>query len=161
TYNNTDYIKVDDRTITNAYKGQTGVISFQTALTWSLNTGFVTLAQRLGNGTHITRTARDTIYEYFHDRLGLGQLTGIELANEQRGIHVAAESVGGNAARHSTMAFGLGLDTTVIQVTAGFSALVNGGDFYKPTVIAGYVDADGRYQKAEAPQPLRKGVVKT
>ncbi len=82
TYNNTDYITVDDRTITNATKGQTGVITFQTALNWSLNTGFVTVAQRLGNGKEITKTARDTIYEYFHNRLGLGELTGIELANE-------------------------------------------------------------------------------
>jgi cell division protein FtsI/penicillin-binding protein 2 len=47
TYNNTDYIRIEDRTITNATKGITGTISFQTAMNWSLNTGFVTVAQRL------------------------------------------------------------------------------------------------------------------
>jgi cell division protein FtsI/penicillin-binding protein 2 len=160
TYNNTDFIKVDDRTIANATKGHTGIISFQTALTWSLNTGFVTLAQRLGDGKQITKTARDTMYEYFHDRLGLGQLTGIELANEQKGIIISPDEADGNAVRYSNMAFGQGLDATILQVTAGFSALVNGGNFYKPTVIDGYIDQDGSYKKNPAPQPIRTGVVK-
>lgn len=160
TYYNSDYIKVDDRTITNAYKGVTGTITFQTALNWSLNTGFVTLAQRLGNGTQITRTARDTIYEYFHNRLGLGELTGIELANEQKGIVISPDNVDGNAVRYSNMAFGQGLDATMIQVASGFSAIVNGGDYYKPTVIDGYIDGEGIYKKASATQAQRKGVVK-
>jgi len=160
TFNNTDSIKVDDRTISNATKGRTGIISFQTALTWSLNTGFVTLAQRLGDGKQITKTARDTMYEYFHDRLGLGQLTGIELANEQKGIIVSPDEADGNAVRYSNMAFGQGLDATIIQVTTGFTALINGGNFYKPTVIDGYIDDDGNYKKNETPQPVKTGVVK-
>ena len=160
TYNNTDYIRVADRTITNASKGHTGIISFQTALTWSLNTGFVTLAQRLGDGTHITKTARDTMYEYFHDRLGLGKLTGIELANEQEGIVISPDRPEGNAVRYSNMAFGQGLDATLIQVATGFSALVNGGNYYKATVIDGYVDEDGVYKQKPTPQPVKVGVVK-
>jgi cell division protein FtsI/penicillin-binding protein 2 len=160
TYNNTDYIKIEDRTITNASKGRTGVISFQTALTWSLNTGFVTLAQRLGDGKSITKTARETMYEYFHDRLGLGQMTGIELANEQKGIIISPEDQEGNAVRYSNMSFGQGLDSTLIQVTSGFSAIVNGGNFYKPTVINGYVDDDGTYKQNPTPKPIRLGVVK-
>jgi cell division protein FtsI/penicillin-binding protein 2 len=160
TYYNTDSIKVQDRTIRNAVFGHTGVISFQTALTWSLNTGFVTLAQRLGDGKSINRTARDTMYEYFHDRLGLGQLTGIELANEQKGIVISPKESEGNAVRYSNMSFGQGLDATLIQVTTGFSALVNGGNFYKPTVIDGYISDDGTYVKNAAPKPTRLGVVK-
>lgn len=160
TYYNTDSIKVEDRTIRNAVYGHTGVISFQTALTWSLNTGFVTLAQRLGDGKSINRTARDTMYEYFHDRLGLGQLTGIELANEQKGIVISPKESEGNAVRYSNMSFGQGLDATLIQVTTGFSALVNGGNFYKPTVIDGYISDDGTYVKNADPKPARLGVVK-
>ncbi|MGV9002227.1 MAG: peptidoglycan D,D-transpeptidase FtsI family protein [Candidatus Saccharimonadaceae bacterium] len=160
TYNNTDSIKIDDRTISNATKGHTGVISFQTALTWSLNTGFVTLAQRLGDGKEITKTARDTMYDYFHNRLGLGELTGIELANEQKGIVISPDEADGNAVRYSNMAFGQGLDATIIQVTGGFSAIINGGSYYKPTVINGYVDEDGVYKQNPTPQPTKLGVVK-
>lgn len=158
TFLNTDYITVDDRTITNATKGKTGVITFQTALNWSLNTGFVTLAQRLGDGKSITKTARDTMYEYFHDRFRLGQLTGIELSNEQKGIIISPDDADGNAVRYSNMAFGQGLDATMIQVSAGFSAIINGGSYYKPTVVAGEM-VGGEYQAAALPQPLQTGVV--
>jgi len=158
TYNNTDTITVADRTIGNATRGRTGIISFQTALTFSLNTGFVTIAQRLGNGTDITKGARDIMYDYFHNRLGLGQLTGVELANEAKGTVHSPDVAEGNAVRYSNMAFGQGLDATLIQVAAGFSALVNGGDYYKPTIIDGYMTANGFEQNA-APKPLRPGVV--
>jgi len=158
TYNNTDSIKVEDITIGNATKGHTGIISFQTALTWSLNTGFVTIAERLGDGQNINKSARDTMYEYFHNRLRLGELTGVELANEAKGTVVSPDEVEGNAVRYSNMAFGQGLDATLIQVAAGFSALVNGGDYYKPTVINGEMTADG-YKANAAPAPLQKGVV--
>jgi stage V sporulation protein D (sporulation-specific penicillin-binding protein) len=158
TYNNTDYIRIEDRTITNATKGITGTISFQTAMNWSLNTGFVTVAQRLGNGKEITREARDTMYHYFHDRLRLGQLTGIELANESTGIIISPDQPDGNAVRYSNMAFGQGLDATMIQVSAGFSALINGGNFYKPTIIDGYME-DGQFIQNETPQPIQSGVI--
>jgi cell division protein FtsI/penicillin-binding protein 2 len=72
---NTDSIRVEDRTITNATKGRTGTITFQTAMQWSLNTGFVTLAQRLGDGTEITQGARETMYDYFYNKLYSGVLT--------------------------------------------------------------------------------------
>lgn len=159
TYNNTDYIEVDDRTITNATKGHTGIITFQTALTWSLNTGFVTVAQRLGDGKEITKKARDTMYEYFHDRLGLGEVTGVELANEAKGTVISPDDADGNAVRYSNMSFGQGLDATMIQVTAGFSAIINGGNYYKPTIIDGYVDDDGEYHQNAKPSPTKTGVV--
>ena len=159
TYNNTDYITVDDRTITNATKGHTGIITFQTALTWSLNTGFVTVAQRLGNGKEINKQARDTMYEYFHDRLGLGEKTGIELANEAQGTVISPDEADGNAVRYSNMAFGQGLDATMIQVSSGFSALVNGGNYYKPTILDGYIDSAGEYHQNPTPAPSKPGVV--
>lgn len=142
TYNNTDYIKVDDITITNASKGQTGNITMQHALNWSLNTGMVTIAQRLGDGTYITRGARDTMYEYFYNRFRLGRTTGIELANEAQGTIVAPTEPQGNAVRYSNMAFGQGMDATMLQVTAGFSAIINGGTYHTPSIIAGTMEND-------------------
>lgn len=160
TYNNTDHIKVGDITVSNATLGHTGNITFQTALTWSLNTGFVTIAERLGDGTNITKSARDVMYDYFHNRLGLGDLTGIELANEATGTVISPDdpSGDGNAVRYSNMAFGQGLDATLIQVASGFSALVNGGNYYKPTIIDGTMTDDG-YVPNKTPTPLRANVV--
>lgn len=159
TYDNTDYIQVDDRTISNATFGQTGTITFQHALNWSLNTGFVTIAERLGDGKSITREARDTMYDYFYNRFHLGQITGVEVAGEAEGTIIPPTSADGNAVRYSNMAFGQGLDVTMVQVAAAFNSIVNGGKYYKPTVIAGVVDKNGKYipnKIAEPSNPISK-----
>lgn len=157
TYYNTDKIKVEDRTITNVLKGVTGTITMQSALNNSLNTGMVTIAQRLGDGERINKTSRDTIYDYFHNRLGLGERTGVEIANEQRGILISPDEEQGNAVRYSNMAFGQGLNVTMMQVAAGFSAIINGGTYHSPTVIAGTYE-NGRL-KNENNSKTRPGVI--
>lgn len=159
TYNNTDSIMIGDNYVVgNATKGQTGIITFQHALTWSLNTGFVTIAQRLGDGKSVNRTARDTMYDYFHNKFRLGDQTGIELSNESAGSVISPDEEQGNAVRYATMSFGQGLDTTVLQMAAGFGAIVNGGDYYKPTIIDGYMTDEG-FKQNPTPTPLQSGVI--
>lgn len=158
TYTNTDYIRVQDRTITNATKGQTGVITFQHALNYSLNTGFVTIAQRLGDGNSINLNARQTIYSYFHDRFRLGEPTGIELTGEVAGTVVRPDDSNGAAVRYSNMVFGQGMDVTMVQVAAAFSSMINGGTYYQPTVIAGKIVADETFERA-SPRQLQTNVI--
>lgn len=158
TYNNTDYIQVEDRTITNATKGQTGNITFQHALNYSLNTGFVTVAQRLGDGQSITYGARQTMYDYFHNKLGLGALTGVEVAGEVAGTVISPDEQDGGAVRYSNMAFGQGLDVTMVQVAAAFSTVINGGTYHSPTVIAGTMNDDGTVFSPAAAKPDRPNV---
>lgn len=159
TYLNTDSIQVEGETIHNATKGQTGNITYQTAMDYSLNTGFVTIAELLGNGSYITRQARDTIYTYFHDRFGLGRLTGIELAGEAEGIVRSPDDTFGGPVQYSNMVFGQGMNVTMVQVCAAFSAIINGGTYYLPTVIAGTVNADGAEFTAAATKETRGQVV--
>ncbi len=159
TFNNTDTIKVEDRTIGNATKGQTGNITFQKAMDYSLNTGFVTVAQRLGDGKSINRNARDTMYEYFHDKFGLGVLTGVEVAGEAKGTVVPPTDIDGGAVRYSNMAFGQGLDVTMVQMCAAFSTIINGGKYYAPTIINGTIDDDGLQYTPNALKPAREGVI--
>lgn len=146
TYYNTDKIRVEDITVENAFKGLTGTISMQDVLNNSLNTGTVTVAQRLGDGANINRQARDTMYDYFYNRFGLGHSTGVELANESAGLVISPDdsSGEGNAVRYSNMTFGQGLNVTMVQVAAGFSSVINGGSYYQPTVVAGTLAADGK-----------------
>lgn len=158
TFNNTDSIRIDDYTIGNATKGKTGNITFQTAMEWSLNTGFVTLGMRMGDGKSINATARATIYDYFYNRFHLAQKTGVELGGEVAGRIVPPEQSDGNAVRYSNMTFGQGMDTTLMQVAAGFSSLVNGGDYYKPTVLAGKM-VNGVYEQNKQVAPEQAGVI--
>lgn len=159
TFYNTDSIKIEDRTISNALKGYTGMITMQTALNYSLNTGMVTIAERLGGsqGT-ITRSARDTIYDYYYNHFGLGKTTGIEVSGEAAGRIISPKEQEGNAVRYSNMVFGQGLDITMVQVAAGFGAIINGGTYYQPTVLDGTMQADGTVKPATK-KPVRTGVV--
>ena len=147
---NQDTVKVGDRTIKNAYKGKIGNITMQDALQYSLNTGMVNIISRLGGG-NIDRSARNIIYNYFHDRFRLGQKTNVELP-ETAGVIIPPTEVEGNAVRYSNMSFGQGMDVTMVQVAAGFSAIINGGVYYQPTVLAGTVE-NGIF-KAQAPKVI-------
>ncbi len=85
-------------------------------------------------------------------------MTGIELANEQPGVVIAPTEVQGNAVRYSNMSFGQGMDVTMLQVASGFCALVNGGTYYAPTVLAGTVSSTGTFTAA-LPRDTTPGVV--
>lgn len=158
TYLNTDTVKIEDRTIGNATKGHTGNITMQTALNWSLNTGVVNVAQRLGDGEKIDRDARNTLYDYYHNRFGFGKPTGIEIAGERAGIVISPKEHEGNAVRYSNMTFGQGMDLTMIQVASAFGSLVNGGKYYAPTIIAGTVNPDGSFKKEPIKAP-KTGII--
>lgn len=149
TYDNTGQIKVDDITINNASKNAsiTGTITMQTALNWSLNTGMVTIAERLGDGENITAGARNTIYDYFYNHFRLGQATDIELANEASGTVISPDKQEGNAVRYSNMVFGQGMNVTMLQVASGFCSVVNGGTYHTPSIIAGAMN-DGVFKAA-------------
>ena len=132
----------------------------QHALNYSLNTGFVTVAQRLGDGTNITLDARNAMYDYFHNKLRLGQLTGIQLANEQAGTIIPPSDPQGNAVRYSNMAFGQGLDVTMLQVSAAFSTVMNGGTYHTPYIVAGTMNDEGDTFTPSQPKTSTDNVIK-
>ena len=154
TYNNTDVITVDGERITNLTRGQTGQITMQHALDWSLNTGMVTIAERLGNGSYITNSARQTMYDYFYNKFRLGQVTGIHLAGERPGVIIKPGTVQGNAIRYATMTFGQGMDVTMLQTAAGFSAIITDGIYRSPTIEAGTM-VNGRFVANDPPAQSR------
>lgn len=142
TYVNTGSIEIEDRQVRNFYEGYRGTRTMQEVMDHSLNTGTITIAQRLGDGRQITKQARETMYHYYHDRFGIGKNTGIEIAGEAPGIIYSPEDVQGNAVRYSNMTFGQGLNATMLQVSAGYCSLVNGGTYYAPTIVAGHMNSD-------------------
>ncbi len=139
TYNNTDLVTIDGWPIQNAIKGHTGSISMQEVLTYSLNTGSIQALRLLGGSeTEITYQGKEKLYDYYYNRFGLGKYTGIELA-ESKGTVIPPTDIDGTDARYANMTFGQSLDLTMIQVATAFSAVVNGGDYYTPTLVAGEI----------------------
>lgn len=155
TYQNTDCTQVGDRKICNAVRGLTGTTTMQQALNNSHNVGTVTVGRKLGDGSYINNAARQTIYQYFHDKYGFGEKTGIELA-EAQGLITSPTEQEGNEVRYANMTFGQGINLTPIQVTSAFCSIINGGVYYRPTVVAGVKKGDA--VEWSKPQPLRHTV---
>ena len=155
TYNNAGYLMVDNWKIENAYKGQLGVINMQTGLDYSLNTSSMTALMLLGGDpNNINQTGKNLLYEYYHDKFGLGQYTGIELF-ETPGYVTEPDAEDAYNSRYANMTFGQGMNVTMMQVASAFSSVINGGEFYRPTIVAGEVTEDGEFLYQDSPEPIR------
>lgn len=150
--------QVDDRKICNVEEDpRSASATMLDTLRYSLNTGVVHIAKQMGGGS-INRKARDTLYHYYHDQYRFGQLTGIEQATEAPGTIIAPDKAEGNNVRYANMTFGQGMDLTMVQTVAAFSAEINGGTYYQPRVVAGVRQTDGRLTKKD-PVVLKENVI--
>lgn len=155
-YQNTDCIAVADRTMCNALRGLGGPTTMQEVLDNSFNVGTIVATRRLSGTGALDLSARQIMYDYFYNKFGLGQKTNIEVMEEGGHIY-SPDSVEGNEVRYSAMTFGQSLSLTMIQVAAGFSSIVNGGDYYRPTLIAGKIDELGKLDSTDH-KPLRRTI---
>lgn len=156
TFYNSDETIVDGWPIRNASRGHTGEITMRTALDWSLNTGSTQVLRLMGGEPEkINLKGKKLLYDYYGD-FGLGKETGVELF-ETVGTVVPPEAVNGTNARYANMTFGQGMNLTMIQVLAGFAAVVNGGEYYRPTVVEGEL-MEGKLLKKEGKRAERKVV---
>ncbi len=157
-YNNAGYLMVDEWKIENAYKGLIGPVSMQTGLNYSLNTSSMTALMLLGGDpSSINQKGKNLLYEYYHDKFGFGDYTGIELY-ESKGNITEPDAYDAYNSRYANMTFGQGLDLTMIQVAAAFSSVVNGGNYYRPTVVAGEVTNNGEFIYYDSPEAIRQTV---
>lgn len=150
TFDNTGSVKVDDTTIRNVeedpiFPGTT----LTDTLRYSLNTGVVYVLQRMGGGA-VNQKARETLEDYFVNHYRFGKLTGIEQAGEAEGTIIGANEGYGRNVRYANMTFGQGMDVTMIQTVAAFSAAVNGGTYYQPHLVSGTRQPDGTVKNEEA-----------
>jgi len=169
-YNNTDQTIVDGWPINNLSKGHTGNITMQTALNYSLNTGSTQALRLLGDSeTEITTVGKERLFDYYYNKFWLGKNTGIEIA-ESSGIIIPPDHENGTNARYANMTFGQGLNITALQIAAAYAAVVNGGEYFKPTVVRGemvngefkaneYALADHEVISRETSKTMRKMLV--
>ena len=158
TYTNLGYVDVDGIRMNNVEGDPTSTHTTMTnILQYSLNTGAVFVLQQLGGG-QVNLQARNKLYDYFTNHYGFGKTTGVELADESPGLIIPPTAVQGNNVRYANMAFGQGFEVTMLQMAAAFSAAVNGGIYYQPTVLAGTTN-DGQNVQTQAAKVVRKNVV--
>ena len=158
TYNNSGYMMVDNWKIENAYKGQLGTITMQTGLDYSLNTSSMTALLWLGgDNNQITQAGKNMLYKYYHDLFGFGEYTGIELF-ESPGVITEPDAADAYNSRYANMTFGQGMQITMMQLASAFSSVINGGEFYRPTVVAGEVAENGDFLYQDSPESIRTTV---
>ncbi|MBQ3275260.1 penicillin-binding protein 2 [Candidatus Saccharibacteria bacterium] len=156
TYYNVDTIYIDGWPISNASKNGAAVRTMQYALNWSLNVGSIQALKWIGgDAENITEEGRKKLYDYYVNKFGLGRFTGIEL-NEAAGLIGDPVEGDGRDSMYANMTFGQNMLVTMLQVAAGYSAMVNGGEYYTPTVVKGYLDENGELVEKEKEGAVRQ-----
>ena len=160
TFPNSGCLQIDDAKICNVERSVDGINATTTdILRYSLNTGAVWALEQMGNG-QINLKARQTLYNYLAKNYHLNAPTGIEISGESDSVLYLPDMPNGVRVTYSNMAFGQGMQLTMVQVISAFSAAINGGKYYQPTVILGSTDENGKSFKENEPKLLMKNVLK-
>lgn len=136
-------LAIDNRVIGN-YDGRArGRVDMQEVLNQSLNTGAVFAMRALGP---------ERFKEYFLN-FGLGELTGVDLPNEAKGLLKNLASR--REIEFATASFGQGIAMTPLAMTRALAALGNGGRLITPHVVDRIESRMTGVTTAVAPPPGR------
>jgi cell division protein FtsI/penicillin-binding protein 2 len=156
-YDPAQYV-IDEATVRNVEEdGGPGTKDVADILQLSLNTGASWLLMQMGDG-EINSKARTSWHKYLTDNYRFGRVTGVEQSYENPGVVPDPNEGFGLNIKFANTAFGQGQTETLIQMGAAMNAVLNGGTYYRPYLVDGFVGSDGQvqYQKATV---LREGVV--
>jgi len=115
-------------------------------LALSLNTGAVWMLMQMGGG-QINQKGIDAWHNYMVNHFRLGRITGVEQGYESAGYVPQAQSDTADPSVDLTYAntsFGQGVQLTALQLAAAESSILNGGTYYKPTLISQTVSPNGQ-----------------
>lgn len=158
TFNDPDRYVIDGSTVVNVEESSGGgVRSMEDILRLSLNTGATWILQQLGGG-EINSQARNTWHHYLTERYRFDDITGIEQGYEVPGSIPDPDDGFGLNIQYANTAFGQGMTATPLQVAAAYGAMLNGGIYYRPSIVAGSVQPDGSL-RISAPEVVRENVV--
>jgi cell division protein FtsI/penicillin-binding protein 2 len=131
------FYKIDNETVRNVEEdGGAAQRTVADILKLSLNTGATWTLMQLGGG-EINEKARTTWYNYLTQHYKFGQQTGIEQGYEAKGAVPSPTKGYGLNIQYANTSFGQGLNVTPLQMATAFSAVVNGGTYYKPHLVDG------------------------
>jgi cell division protein FtsI/penicillin-binding protein 2 len=159
TYYDPSFWKINDFKITNIEEdGGAGTRSVKDILNQSLNTGATWELMQMGGG-QINLKARQAWYDYLSNHYLFGHETGLEQGYEATGYVPKPEENGaGINLTYANTAFGQAMTATPMQMGAALSAVVNGGTYFKPHLVAKTIDYKGKTTKV-GPDVLKRDVV--
>lgn len=110
-----------------------GGLNVTQAIMQSCNDALMQISFKLG---------KDAFCEY-QSRFGFGLKTGIDLPGEVSCASLMYTPSTMDSSTLATNSFGQNFNVTMVQMVAGFSALINGGTYYEPHVAKQVVNSDG------------------
>ncbi|MCR5203048.1 MAG: hypothetical protein K6D02_08185 [Lachnospiraceae bacterium] len=126
--------------------GGHGQITLEQALMKSCNDALMSMSAKLGKRKFLS----------YINNYGFGRQTGIDLPGEATG-QIFNNSNMGNI-ELATSSFGQGQTVTMIQMAAGFSSLVNGGEYYVPHLMKEVTNNQGVSVKNYNTTPTRRTI---
>ena len=145
TYNDTGFMELNKKKISN-YDGRARGpgTPLQQILSQSLNIGAATVALKVGH---------EKFADYFRS-FGLGEMTGIDQPNEQKGIIKNLDS--GRDIETATASYGQGIAMSPIETVRAMAILANGGKLVVPHLVnkIEYTDGTSENIKPEAKQVI-------
>ncbi len=116
-------------------------------LALSLNTGATWMLMQMSHpgGTTITGKGITTWHDYMVNHFRLGQPTGIEQGYEASG-YVPPANLNDPSInlRYANTAFGQGVSMTAIQQLSAYDSIIDGGTYYKPTLVSELIKPNGQ-----------------
>ena len=143
-YNDQGIVVIDGQEVANFDRQGRGVISMQTVINKSLNTGAVFAMQQLG---------KNKFRQYF-TQYGLGEKTGIDLPNEATGLLKNLNSP--RNLEYATASFGQGIAVSPIEMIRSLASLGNGGVLIKPRLVKSFEWENTRLSTATEPVVSRR-----
>lgn len=145
-YNCTGSLEIGGYTIRCAERDGHGWLNVEESLAYSCNVAMMEMAQKIGV---------ETFTSYQND-FGFGPTTGSDLPNEvaTTGLIYTADTM--RITDLATNSFGQNFNVTMMQMVAGTSALINGGNYYKPYVVQQIQDSSGSVISNTEPTLVRK-----
>ncbi len=159
TYYDPSYFTVDGYTVKNIEEdGGAATRSVSDILQFSLNTGATWLLMQMGGG-ELNEKGRIAWHDYLTNHYYFGTTTGIEQGYEAEGVIPSPTEGFGLGIQYANTAFGQGMTVTPLQMAAAVASAVNGGVYYRPTLVSGNLSADGQFE-AKQPEVKNSAVVK-
>ncbi len=130
--------------------------------------GSETVAQALANSCNdalmqiAVREGADT-FDKYQTLFGFGARTNVDIPGEQpssalyKNIYHADNL---HVAELATSSFGQGVTCSMIQLCTAFCSVINGGNYYQPSVVKRIVDKDGNVVDYHDPVLVRKTISK-
>lgn len=131
-------VPIRDYTIHCANIAGHGTISLTEAMAESCNLALMDIAEAQGVD----------IFCKYQSQFGFGSLTDIDLPNEMSCDTLLFNRENMTDINLATNSFGQRFNVTMVQMSSAFSALINGGTYYKPYMVKGIYNSNGEMIKS-------------